>query len=97
MKKKINGHHYDITANHGIRNVCVYCGSGKGKNRAYATAARTLGRQLAKAGIGLVYGGGSLGLMGEVASPRSSTAAASPASSRRSCRTGSRCCTRSTS
>ena len=52
---------------HGIRDVCVYCGSGKGRNPAYATAARQLGKSLAKAGIGLVYGGGSLGLMGEVA------------------------------
>jgi uncharacterized protein (TIGR00730 family) len=52
---------------HPIRNVCVYCGSGKGSDRAYAAAARTLGKALAKSGIGLVYGGGSLGLMGEVA------------------------------
>ncbi len=52
---------------HGIRDVCVYCGSGKGRNPAYAAAARQLGKSLAKAGIGLVYGGGSLGLMGEVA------------------------------
>ncbi len=50
-----------------IRNVCVYCGSGLGSNPAYAEAARTLGKSLAQAGIGLVYGGGSLGLMGEVA------------------------------
>lgn len=50
-----------------IRNVCVYCGSGKGNNPAYAAAARELGTELSKAGIGLVYGGGSLGLMGEVA------------------------------
>jgi len=48
-------------------NVCVYCGSGPGRNSAYLKAANTLGRQLAEAGIGLVYGGGSLGLMGEVA------------------------------
>jgi uncharacterized protein (TIGR00730 family) len=46
---------------------CVYCGSGPGRNPAYVAAARTLGASLAKAGIGLVYGGGSLGLMGEVA------------------------------
>lgn len=50
-----------------VRSICVYCGSGKGNNPAYAEAARTLGRSLAEAGIGLVYGGGSLGLMGEVA------------------------------
>lgn len=51
----------------GIRNVCVFCGSGSGRNPVFAAAARTLGKQLAEAGIGLVYGGGSLGLMGEVA------------------------------
>jgi uncharacterized protein (TIGR00730 family) len=55
------------TATNGLRNVCVYCGSGRGKEPAYAVAARTLGQALADAGIGLVYGGGSLGLMGEVA------------------------------
>ena len=54
-------------ANNGVGNICVYCGSGSGRNRAYAAAARQLGKSLAKAGIGLVYGGGSLGLMGEVA------------------------------
>ncbi len=49
------------------RKLCVYCGSSPGEDPAYAEAARTLGRMLAEAGIGLVYGGGSLGLMGEVA------------------------------
>jgi uncharacterized protein (TIGR00730 family) len=49
-----------------LKNVCVYCGSGSGLNPAYAKAARDFGRILAEAGIGLVYGGGSLGLMGEV-------------------------------
>jgi len=50
-----------------VRNICVYCGSGPGNNPAYAEAARTLGRALAENDIGLVYGGGGLGLMGEVA------------------------------
>ncbi|MDP1701118.1 MAG: TIGR00730 family Rossman fold protein [Aestuariivirga sp.] len=49
------------------QNLCVYCGSGPGKNPVYMAAARSLGRAMAEAGIGLVYGGGSLGLMGEVA------------------------------
>ena len=49
------------------RKLCVYCGSGTGRNPAYMEAARTLGTEMAHAGIGLVYGGGSLGLMGEVA------------------------------
>jgi uncharacterized protein (TIGR00730 family) len=51
----------------GIHNVCVFCGSGSGKNAVFAAAARTLGQRLAEAGVGLVYGGGSLGLMGEIA------------------------------
>lgn len=50
-----------------IESVCVYCGSGKGVNPSYAIAARKFGHTLATAGIRLVYGGGSLGLMGEVA------------------------------
>jgi len=50
-----------------IEGVCVYCGSGKGVEPAYAIAARKLGKALADNGIRLVYGGGSLGLMGEVA------------------------------
>jgi uncharacterized protein (TIGR00730 family) len=49
------------------RRLCVYCGSSPGKNPAYLDAARTLGASMAEAGIGLVYGGGSIGLMGEVA------------------------------
>ena len=53
-----------MSTNH---NLCVYCGSGPGLNPAYVEAARTLGGTLAASGIGLVYGGGSLGLMGEVA------------------------------
>ena len=48
-------------------NLCVYCGSGPGKQPAYMAAARTLGKSLADNGIGLVYGGGSMGLMGETA------------------------------
>jgi uncharacterized protein (TIGR00730 family) len=50
-----------------IRNICVYCGSGPGLNPAYVAAAKSLGKSLAAADVGLVYGGGSLGLMGEVA------------------------------
>ena len=50
-----------------LQNICVYCGSGAGKNPAFVEAARSLGRSLAAARIGLVYGGGSLGLMGEIA------------------------------
>ena len=50
-----------------IEGVCVYCGSGKGLDSAYAIAARKLGKALADNGMRLIYGGGSLGLMGEVA------------------------------
>ena len=50
-----------------IRNICVYCGSNTGTNPAYAAAARLLGQTMAKERIGLVYGGGGLGLMGELA------------------------------
>jgi len=49
------------------RSLCVYCGSGPGRTPSYLTAARALGTAMAKAGVGLVYGGGSNGLMGEVA------------------------------
>ncbi len=47
--------------------LCVYCGSGPGVNPQYMESARILGTAMANAGIGLVYGGGSLGLMGETA------------------------------
>ncbi len=50
-----------------LANICVYCGSGHGKKRAYREAAQELGRLMAEGGIGLVYGGGGLGLMGDVA------------------------------
>lgn len=50
-----------------LKSICVFCGSGPGKNPAYVEAARTLGRVMAENGIRLVYGGGSLGLMGETA------------------------------
>jgi hypothetical protein len=56
-----------VPAQGAIRNICVYCGSGIGSEPAYAEAARALGASLAANGIGLVYGGGGLGLMGEVA------------------------------
>ncbi len=50
-----------------IKNICVYCGSSPGHDAHYAAAAQNLGTELAKAGIGLVFGGGSCGLMGTVA------------------------------
>lgn len=50
-----------------MRRVCVYCGSNAGADPAFAAAAEGLGALLAERGIGLVYGGGKVGLMGIVA------------------------------
>nr|QDF37270.1 TIGR00730 family Rossman fold protein [Bradyrhizobium symbiodeficiens] len=50
-----------------IKTVCVYCGSGPGTNPNFIEAAKALGKSLADNKIRLVYGGGSLGLMGAVA------------------------------
>ena len=50
-----------------IKRIVVYCGANVGNNPAYKTAAETVGRTLAEQGIGLVYGGGGVGLMGVVA------------------------------
>ena len=50
-----------------LSQVCVYCGTGTGEDPAYAQSATTLGKALARAGITLVYGGGSIGLMGTLA------------------------------
>ena len=47
-----------------MKRICVYCGSGAGENSAFARAARDLGKLLAQAQIGLVYGGGDVGLIG---------------------------------
>lgn len=50
-----------------IKTVCVYCGSGPGTNPRFVEAAKAFGKILADSGIRLVYGGGSIGLMGAVA------------------------------
>ncbi len=50
-----------------MRRVCVFCGSLPGGDPAYADAARDLGQRLAARGVGLVYGGARVGLMGAVA------------------------------
>jgi len=49
------------------RRVCVFCGSNAGRRPEYADAAREMGRVLVERGLGLVYGGGKVGLMGIVA------------------------------
>ena len=50
------------------KSLCVFCGSKNGNNLIYKKAAKELGSYLAKNKIRLVYGGGSLGLMGELSS-----------------------------
>jgi uncharacterized protein (TIGR00730 family) len=50
-----------------MRRICVYAGSNPGRDPAYAEAARALAALLAERGIGLVYGGGKVGLMGVIA------------------------------
>ncbi|HXH03283.1 MAG TPA: TIGR00730 family Rossman fold protein [Candidatus Competibacteraceae bacterium] len=50
-----------------MKRICVYCGANTGHDPRYTAAARALGRTLAEHGLGLVYGGGRVGLMGVVA------------------------------
>lgn len=50
-----------------IKNICVYCGSSPGSDPAYLQAAHALGQEIARRQLTLVYGGSSVGLMGEVA------------------------------
>src|SRR5262245_4313789 len=50
-----------------MRRLCVFCGSNLGVRAEYAASARVLGGALARRGIGLVYGGASVGLMGVLA------------------------------
>ena len=50
-----------------IKRICVYCGSGPGKNPKFMKAAVAFGKILADHGITLVYGGGTIGLMGAIA------------------------------
>jgi uncharacterized protein (TIGR00730 family) len=50
-----------------MKRLCVFCGSSPGNDPRYLEAARATGRLLAARGLGLVYGGGSVGLMGAVA------------------------------
>lgn len=51
-----------------MKRIAVYCGSGSPADGRYVALARDVGRSLAERGIGVVYGGGRLGLMGAVAS-----------------------------
>ena len=81
MQMKIKNQTYEVITSTDIANieqavdksmltmplVAVYCGSRLGNNDVYEQAARELGSELAKNGLGLVYGGASIGLMGAVA------------------------------
>ena len=81
MQMKINNDTYEVITSQDITNiekavdkstltmplVAVYCGSRLGNNEVYEQAARELRRELADNGMGLVYGGASIGLMGAVA------------------------------
>lgn len=81
MQMKIKNQTYEVITSTDIANieqavdkssltmplVAVYCGSRLGNNEVYEQAARELGSALAKNGLGLVYGGASIGLMGAVA------------------------------
>jgi uncharacterized protein (TIGR00730 family) len=50
-----------------LKRICVFCGGNVGRDPRYREAAEELGRQLVRRGLGLVFGGGSVGLMGAVA------------------------------
>jgi uncharacterized protein (TIGR00730 family) len=50
-----------------VKRLAVYCGASMGADPAFAATAKALGEEMARRGIGLVYGGGRLGLMGVVA------------------------------
>lgn len=81
MQMEINNDTYEVITSQDITNiekavdkstlamplVAVYCGSRLGNSDIYEQAARDLGRALAENGMGLVYGGASIGLMGAVA------------------------------
>jgi len=50
-----------------MKRICIFCGSSTGTSPIYADSARAMGQALLRRGIGLVYGGGNVGLMGTVA------------------------------
>src|SRR5205823_6977741 len=56
-----------IASMNDIKRICVYCGSGPGNNPKFAKAAAGFGKILAENNIALVYGGGTIGLMGAIA------------------------------
>ena len=56
-----------VGLSHSVGRICVFCGSSVGANPKYLAEAKSLGQQVAVAGLGLVYGGTSIGLMGATA------------------------------
>jgi uncharacterized protein (TIGR00730 family) len=50
-----------------IKSICVFCGSGEGRNPEFKSASQTLGNLFARNNIELIYGGGDMGLMGTIA------------------------------
>lgn len=56
-----------MAADRNLNRICVFCGTNTGSRPAYGAAARKLGQILAEQGIELVYGGASVGIMGELA------------------------------
>jgi hypothetical protein len=50
-----------------MNRICIFCGSSSGTRPAYSDAARALAQALLRHGVGLVYGGGCVGLMGTIA------------------------------
>jgi hypothetical protein len=66
-KSVISGESFFSRGNKNFRHVAVYCGSADGNDPAYLAEARALGTAIAASGLGMVYGGASVGLMGAVA------------------------------
>ncbi|GIL91683.1 hypothetical protein Vretifemale_19258 [Volvox reticuliferus] len=56
-----------IMASHELRKLCVFCGASTGSDPVYMASAKQLGEYFVRENIGLVYGGGTVGLMGEIA------------------------------
>lgn len=56
-----------MTEANSLSSICVYCGSGHGEHPDYGAAAKALGTEIGQRGLRLIYGGGSIGLMGVVA------------------------------
>lgn len=56
-----------MPSNRNLNRICVFCGTNTGSRPTYGAAARKLGQILAEQGIELVYGGASVGIMGELA------------------------------